>query len=166
MSNQFSRASYLKRQNVVIRYTAGLVLLLATLYVVTMASASSDESADKSDNNSVSITEKMTAEAPKEALLKSQEYIHGNVGGSVSTEVQASQNTASYEAEIPSVETNVSVNGQQIKVDDNSRVRKVIKSEDQKTMVDISTKSSTTSNNHSSLNISIRSTSSTKGDDY
>lgn len=165
MNNPFARVSYLKRQGTVIRYTMILVLLLATFYVVTMSSDSSDESAREADKNSMTITEETTIEAPTEALLKSQENISTSNGASATADVQSSQTTTNYAAESPSVETTVSVNGENIKVDENASVRKVIKSDDQKTTVDISAESNSTSDHRSSLNISVRSTSNTRVDD-
>lgn len=160
MSKAYSKASYLKRQSVAIQYTLILVVLLATFYVVTIAGVWSDDSTSMSKSSETNAGE-TTIEAPNEALLRSQKAIRTSAGSSVSTNVQAVQSTVVDEAGSPSVDTTVKVNGKQLKIGNNSSVRKVIKSDDQTTTVDVSTQSNSnsTSNSHTSLDISVESTS-------
>lgn len=160
MSKAYSKASQLKRQNVAIQYTLILVVLFATFYVVTIAGVWSDDSTSMSKSSETNAGE-ITIEAPNEALLKSQKEISSSAGSSASANVQAVQSAAVDEAGSPSVDTTVKVNGKQLKIGSNSSVRKIIRSDDQTTTVDISTQSNSTSNSHTSLDISVESTSET-----
>lgn len=163
MSSAISMPLHLVQHNTAIRNVTILIVLLAAMYLAVNAIFGSNVQSRGLENGRA-VTLENSIQAPNEALIKSQNDINTAAGNSASTNIQSVQTTTSSEPGDSNVETKVSVNGKQIKLDNNSSVHKVIRSNGQKTTVDISTQSNSISNNHSSLNLSIESSSETAND--